>query len=150
MTAPSRAPLPKDTVGGLQQALAAEHAAIWTYGLLTAFLSGKYARSAASYETAHRALRDSTERLLRDSGAIPEVAAASYVPPMPVTDPASAMAVAVVAESDSATAWRAVLERTDDASLRRTALDALTSAAVRQTSWRMAVGQSPAGIALPG
>ncbi|MGH3435565.1 MAG: ferritin-like domain-containing protein [Sciscionella sp.] len=150
MTAPPQAPLPKDTVGALQQALAAEHAAIWTYGLLSAFLTGKHAQSAAGYETAHRALRDSTERLLRDSGASPDAAAASYVPPKPVTDSASAMAAAVAAESDATTAWLAVLERTDNASLRRTALDALTSAAVRQTRWRMAVGTSPAGIALPG
>lgn len=145
-----QAPLPGDTVDAVQSALGAEHAALWVYGLVSAFLPDSFNAAVTEGTTAHRARRDATSRLLADEGKSPRPAEPAYVPPQPVTDQKSALAVLVVAESDTAVAWRAVLERTDDPDLRRSALEALTIAAVRGTRWRRAAGQSPVAPPFPG
>ncbi|MPZ85105.1 MAG: DUF4439 domain-containing protein [Actinophytocola sp.] len=155
MTQPSAPPsssasLPSDSVAAVQAALGAEHAALWVYGLVSAFLPDGYNAAVAEGTAAHRARRDATERLLADAGRTPEPAEPAYVPPQPVTDEKSAIAVLILAESDTTVAWRAVLERTDAAEVRKAALEALTIAAVRATRWRRATGQSPATPALPG
>lgn len=142
--------LPDDAVNAAQAALGAEHAALWVYGLVSAFLPDSFNAPVAEGTTAHRGRRDATERLLADAGTTPRPAEPAYVPPQPVTDQKSALAVLVVAESDTAVAWRAVLERTDDATLRKAALEALTIAAVAATRWRRAAGQTPAAPAFPG
>lgn len=142
-----------EAVDALQRALAAEHAAVWVYGLVTAFLPDGYSHALQRDTTAHRALRDNTERLLRDAGVTPRVAAPSYQPPKPVTDERSAAALVASAESDAATAWHAVLARSDpdgSGQVRTSAVDALSGAAVRGTAWRDAAGRSPAAVALPG
>lgn len=141
--------LPADSVSATQDALGAEHAAIWVYGLVSAFLKG-YDAAVQECKNAHRARRDATELLLSGAGQSPRSAEPAYVTPQPVTDQASAIAVIVVAESDATVAWRAVLERTDDRTLRAMALDGLRDAAVRATRWRIAGGQTPATPALPG
>lgn len=142
--------LPSDAAAAVQSALGAEHAALWVYGLVSAFLPDSFKAPVAEGTTAHRARRDATERLLAAAGETPQPAEPAYVPPKPVTDQKSAIAVLVVAESDTAVAWRAVLERTDDAKVRRAALEALTVAAVRATRWRKTAGQSPAAPPFPG
>jgi len=142
--------LAADSVDAVQSALGAEHAALWVYGLVSAFLPDAFNAAVAEGTTAHRARRDATERLLADSGQTPRPAEPAYVPPQPVKDQKSALAVLVVAEADTTVGWRAVLERTDDANLRRTALEALTVAAVRATRWRRAAGEVPATPAFPG
>jgi uncharacterized protein DUF4439 len=148
---PSSTPaLPGDALEAVQQALGAEHAAVWVYGLVSAFLPASFDPAALEGMTAHRARRDATERLLAATGATPRPAEPAYLPPQPVTDQASAIAVLITAESDAAVAWRAVLERTDDAAVRRSALESLTAAAVRATRWRKVGGQAPAAVALPG
>lgn len=147
-TAPAGGKPTGDAVQAVQDALAAEHAAVWTYGLVSAFV--QQARQTAEGANAHRARRDATERLLRDAGAEPVPPAAAYLPPAPVTDSTSAIAALVAVELDACVAWRGVLERTEDADLRRSALDALTTSAVRVTRWRKTGGLLPAGLALPG
>ena len=138
-------------VDAVQGALAAEHAAVWTYGLVSAFITGAQQEAAvADGANAHRARRDATERWLRDAGATPRPPAAAYLPPQPVDGAASAIAALIAAETDACLAWRGVLERTDDGGLRQSALDALTVSAVRATRWRKAAGLTPASIALPG
>jgi hypothetical protein len=144
------APLPADSLEAVQQALGAEHAAVWVYGLVSAFLPAELDPAAVEGLTAHRARRDATERLLATTGATPRPAEPAYVPPNPVTDQASAIALLVTAESDVTVAWRAVLERTDDADVRRAALEALTASAVRATRWRKVGGQVPVAPPLPG
>jgi hypothetical protein len=138
-----------EALKAVQDALGAEHAAVWTYGLVSAFLQQQSAATAEG-AMAHRARRDATERLLRDGGQEPVAPAPAYLPPQPVSDAPSSMAALVAAESDTCVAWRGVLERTEDAALRRSALDALTTAAVRATRWRKAAGTTPASITLPG
>ncbi|GGU37568.1 ferritin-like domain-containing protein [Lentzea flava] len=137
------------SVDAVQTALGTEYAALWTYGMVSAFL-GNQANAVAEGANAHRARRDTTERWLRDKGATPNPPAAAYLPPAPVSDGPSALAALVAVEQDTCAAWRGVLERTDDAALRTTALEALTTAAVRATRWRKAAGTTPASIAMPG
>ncbi|MEU7477383.1 ferritin-like domain-containing protein [Lentzea sp. NPDC042327] len=131
----------------VQTALGTEHAAVWTYGLVSAFLDNPAVAEGAN---AHRARRDTTERWLKDHNATPNPPAAAYLPPSPVSDGLSAIAALVAVEQDACAAWRGVLERTDDAALRTSALDALTTAAVRATRWRKAAGTTPASITMPG
>ncbi|GDY30533.1 ferritin-like domain-containing protein [Gandjariella thermophila] len=142
--------LPEETVDALQKALGTEHAAVWVYGLASAFLPAAAQPALTEGATAHRARRDATERLLRDAGATPAASAPAYLPPNPVTDAASAAAMLVSAENDTSVAWRGVLERSDDQDVRRAAVDALTASAVRAVSWRQRAGQSPAVVAFPG
>jgi hypothetical protein len=147
MTAPS---LDGEAATALQDALSAEHAALWVYGLVSAFLPGDFDTALQEGENAHRSRRDATELLLSGAGQSPRSAEPAYVLPQEVTDQASAIAVVIVAETDVTVAWRAVLERTDDKELRASALAGLTDAAVRATRWRQAGGQSPAAPPLPG
>lgn len=141
------------TLAAVQAALACEHAAAWAYGLLSAFVPPARRGAADLVQQgadAHRARRDATEGRLRAVGATPVPAAPAYLPPRPVTDVVSAEGLAVVAESDCAAAWRAVLERTDDAGLRGSALDAMTDATVRDARWRKAAGTVPLVPIFPG
>jgi hypothetical protein len=149
---PSQGPksLPGDAAQATQDALGAEHAALWVYGLVSAFLPGDYDAALQEGSNAHRARRDATELLLSGAGQSPRSAEAAYVTPQPVTDQASAIVVLALAETDVTVAWRAVLERTDDRTLRSGALGGLTDAAVRATRWRRAAGQAPATPPLPG
>ncbi|WP_052685611.1 ferritin-like domain-containing protein [Lentzea aerocolonigenes] len=137
------------SVESVQTALGTEHAALWTYGMVSAFL-GNQAAAVTEGSNAHRARRDTTERWLRDKGATPNPPAAAYLPPAPVSDGPSALAALIAVEQDTCAAWRGVLERTDESVLRTSALDALTAAAVRATRWRKAAGTNPASITMPG
>ena len=139
-----------ETVLALQDALATEHAAIWAFTLVAAFLPAELDRPAADAATAHRARRDAVSRLLTDAEVRPVAAQPAYQPPEPVTDSASAVALAVVAEADVMAAWRSVLQRTEQPDARRLALGYLTDSAVRSAAWRTAAGLSPAVPDFPG
>jgi hypothetical protein len=142
---------PPVPVGALQGALAAEHAAVWVYGLAEAFVSGELARRVNEAATAHQARRDATERMLVDAGVPAVPAEPAYLFPEPVTDAASALRLVIVAETDAAAAWRFVVERSPaEPGLRRAALEALTAAAVRATRWRAAAGTNPMTVPFPG
>jgi Domain of unknown function (DUF4439) len=138
------------SVDAVQLALAAEHAAIWIYGLATAYLPGDYGKSLGAGSAEHLKRRDLCERALTASGATPAVPEAAYVPPKPVTDAPSAMAVIATAEGDAASAWLGVAGRTGDPALRALAGEALIACVRRATPWRMESGQKPAVDALPG
>lgn len=142
--------LSPEAVDALQQALAAEHAAVWVYGLVSAFLSADFASGVDDGAEEHRDRRDAGERALTAAGATPVPAEAAYVPPQPVTDQASAVSLVATAEADATAAWHGVLARTDDGALRTVALRALVGSASRGTAWRAEAGLTPAAIALPG
>lgn len=141
---------PAETINALQAALAAEHAAVWTLQLVTAFLPDEHDGTVAAAATAHRARRDATERLLRDHGVTPVPAEPAYTSPEPVTDAPSSLAVLVAVEADAAAGWRSVIDWTDDRELRQAALDGLTEAAVRAARWRLVAGTEPVTTAFPG
>ncbi|MGH3781611.1 MAG: ferritin-like domain-containing protein [Pseudonocardiaceae bacterium] len=138
-------------VEALQGALAAEHAAVWVYGLVGAFVPDALNGRLNEAATAHQARRDATERILINAGAPPVPPEPGYLTPEPVTDAASALRLAITAETDAAAAWRSVVERSPaDADLRGTALEALTEAAVRATRWRATAGAIPLTVPFPG
>ena len=147
----SPAPAPQvATVAAVQDALATEHAAVWAYGLVSAFVPPELADQVDEAATAHRARRDATERMLSDTGVEPVPAEPAYRTPSPVTDLAGALMLAVTAEGDTAAAWRSVIERSGQPRLRTTALDALVGAAVRASRWRAAAGVPVRTVPFPG
>jgi hypothetical protein len=137
-------------VAALQNALAAEHAAIWCYALAVAFLSGTDATRAREDENAHRELRGQVEQTLTQLGAPAVSAQPAYATPTPVTDAPSAARLAIVAETDALAAWRSVVERAEDRDLRQAALDALSAGTLRCSRWRAATGQTPTIPVFPG
>lgn len=149
LEAPTSVSLPPESVQAFQQVLSAEHAAIWTYGLVSAFLPAEFKKSAAEGTAEHVKRRDFCERVLTAAGATPVTAEPAYIPPKPVTDAASAKAVVATAESDTMAAWRGVVGQTDDKGLRATATKALIASVRRGTPWRMESGEQPAAVALP-
>jgi len=148
-TAPAGA-VPAEAVDPLQVALAAEHAAVWVYGLVSAFLPGDFGDAEKSGAAEHALRRDYLQTTLSAAGATPVAPEAAYVPKNPVTDAKSASQVVATAEADCASAWLAVIDHTDDAGLRTTALHALVAASRRGTPWRAEAGEKPVAIAMPG
>ncbi|WP_103348057.1 ferritin-like domain-containing protein [Amycolatopsis sp. CA-128772] len=142
--------VPPEAVDPLQGALAAEHAAVWVYGLVSAFLPGDFGDAEKSGAAEHAVRRDLLQTMLSAAGATPVAPEAAYVPKNPVTDSKSAAQVVATAEADCASAWLAVIDHTDDAGLRTTALHALVAASRRGTPWRSEAGVKPAVIAMPG
>lgn len=142
-----------DTRDAVVAALAAEHAAIWSHGLVSAFLPPTATTALADAATAHRERRDAVVALLERAGVAPAPAAAAYRPPAPVTDARSAAGLLVVAEEDVAAAWRAVCERTeagDGAALRELGVDAVVASARDGVRWRRLAGTEPVVPVLPG
>ncbi|MET8248740.1 ferritin-like domain-containing protein [Streptomyces sp. NPDC005202] len=127
----------------LQAALAAEHAAVYGYGVVGGRIreSGR-ADARAAYD-AHRARRDSLARRVRDLGGRPVAAAAAYALPFPVPDSAAAVRFAAELEERVAGVY-SDLVRATDGERRREAAGALREAAVRAVRWR---GES---VAFPG
>jgi Domain of unknown function (DUF4439) len=133
----------------LTDALAAEHAAIFAYGVIGGRLDGDEADAAREAEAAHRSRRDALLLTLAERGDTAPVAAASYDLPFPVAGADDALRLATLVEERVAAIWRAVLPtagRTD----RAEALDALVDAAIRAAGWRRAAGDEPGTVAFPG
>ncbi len=139
-----------DTRAAVQAALGAEHAAVWSCGLASAYLPADDQGALARAALAHRERRDALVALCEAAGVAPAPAAAAYATPRPVTDAASAAALLVVAEDDTAVGWRAVLERTDDPGLRRSGVQAMVSAADVGVRWRRLSGIQPLVPPFPG
>jgi hypothetical protein len=139
----------KDTVTALQGALAAEHAALWAYGLVAAYDAAD-AVTIGSMIGAHQVVRDSAADLVVRGGGTPVGPAPAYSTPQPVTDPTSARAVALVLEEDCAAAWRTVIGSTDDAVLRGLALNILTDTAGRMVTWKTLGKAKKITTAFPG
>lgn len=144
------AAIPSEAVEPLQTALDAEHAAVWVYSLVSAFLPSNYVAGTTEGSAEHESRRDACVRMLTAAGATPHVAEAAYITPRPVTDGASAKTVVATAESDTMVAWQGVLDNTDDAELRAVALRAVLGSARRGTRWRQDAELSPTVVALPG
>ncbi|MFT3714954.1 MAG: ferritin-like domain-containing protein [Gordonia sp. (in: high G+C Gram-positive bacteria)] len=134
----------------LKNAIDAENAAIFTYGVTTAFIGPAERGTVAEFIADHRIRRNELNDDLTAAGGGTEPPAPGYDLPTPVTDPKSSATVLLAAEEDCARAYRAMLEQVDDAGLRRRAVDALTSSAKRSAHWRGVLGQSPATVPFPG
>jgi hypothetical protein len=134
----------------LAEALAAEHAAVWGYGVVGAALDPTAQSSAGASETAHRDIRDQVITLLAGRGTEPVGAQGAYGLPFPVLSAADAAALAVVLEDGVAAAWVRVLDQSVERTTRELAVGALTAAEGRAVAWRTAAGQTPATSAFPG
>lgn len=121
-----------DTV---QAALAAEHAAVYGYGVVGGRVAAARRAEAQQAYDAHRARRDALSRTVTDLGAVPVVAAGGYELPFAVADPAAAARLAVVLEERVAGAYGDVV-RAAIGDIRRDAAGALREAAVRAVRWR--------------
>ncbi|MEU7029848.1 ferritin-like domain-containing protein [Streptomyces sp. NPDC014779] len=118
-----------------QAALAAEHAAVYGYGVVGARAGADRRAEARAAHEAHRARRDALRRTVRDLGGEPVAAAAGYALPFEVPDPAAAVRLAAHLEDRVAGVY-SDLVRSADGPLRREAAAALREAAVRAVRWR--------------
>ncbi|MGR8007939.1 ferritin-like domain-containing protein [Streptomyces hypolithicus] len=130
-------------VEAVQAALAAEHAAVYGYGVVGGRVTDDRRDQAREAYDAHRARRDALARTVRDLGATPVAAAAAYALPFPVPDAAAAVRLAAELEDKVAGVYSDVV-RAAEGTLRRDAAAALREAAVRAVRWR---GR---GVAFPG
>jgi len=141
--------LGEDTIAALQAVMAAEHAALWAYGLVAAY-DPAVSDTVTDMITSHQGMRDTAANLIVSGGATPVGPAPAYQTPQPVTDAKSALALALTIESDCAVAWRAVIGRTADSSLRGTALSSLTDCAMRMVTWRQTAKDPVVTVPFPG
>ncbi|MEE1798732.1 DUF4439 domain-containing protein [Streptomyces sp. NPDC101062] len=126
-----------------QAALAAEHAAVYGYGVVGGRVGRARRAEATAAYTAHRARRDALARTVRDMGGRPAVAAAAYALPFDVPDGPAAERLAAELE-DRISGVYSDLVRASEGPLRREAAGALREAAVRAVRWR------GSGVAFPG
>ena len=142
------------TLGPEQQALVdalrAEYAAVYAYGVIGAFSNPDRGDLIAQNAAAHRARRDSTIDILNAASVRAPEADAGYSVPFPVVDPISAATLAAQVESDTAVAWRSVIERAASEHARGTGVDALTECALRLGTWRKILGTAPPSVPFPG
>ncbi|MFE7171746.1 ferritin-like domain-containing protein [Streptomyces sp. NPDC057616] len=127
----------------LQAALAAEHAAVYGYGVVGGRIGEKRRAEARTAYDAHRARRDALTRRVRDLGGTPVPAAAGYALPFPVPDSGAAVRFATELEERVAGVY-SDLVRATVGEQRRSAAGALREAAVRAVRWS---GES---VAFPG
>ncbi|UQA92786.1 ferritin-like domain-containing protein [Streptomyces halobius] len=133
----------QDELTAVQAALAAEHAAVYGYGVVGGRIADARRKEAQAAYDAHRARRDALHRTVRDLGGRPEAAAAAYELPFPVPDTAAAARLAAELEERLAAVY-ADLVRAGGKERRREAAAALREAAVRSVRWR------GSGVAFPG
>lgn len=134
----------------LSDALAAEHAAIWGYGVVGAALPEKDRQPAEDAEAAHRAVRDQVAALLASRKADVVDARGAYALPFPVLSAVDAAALGVVLEDGVAKAWVRVLDQAAERSTRELAVGALAATEVRAVGWRVAAGRTPVTTPFPG
>ena len=121
-------------ISALQGALAAEHAAVYGYGVAGAMLTGAALAQARAGWTAHQVARDTLEAMLTRLGATPEAASPAYKLPFAVTGPASAKELAAAIEKGVTRAYLALVAVNDPA-LRTFGATAMQISANRATAW---------------
>jgi hypothetical protein len=119
----------------LQAALAAEHAAVYGYGVAGAMLSGAEQSMALNDWKAHQEARDTLEAMIVKLGATPAAAAAAYELPFAVRDARSARLLAAALEEGVARAYLGLVAVTDQ-TLRTFGALAMLPPANRAAAWR--------------
>ncbi|MGK2903066.1 MAG: ferritin-like domain-containing protein [Mycobacterium sp.] len=154
MTSPQPSPdpdRPTDTAqGALFDAVAAEHGAIYGYGVVSAHSTPEDNSLVAEAMAQHRTRREEALVMLAEQSVTAPLPAAGYELPLEVTGPGDAAELAVRMESDTATAWRAVLEQAPTPQERTFAVTAMTQAAVLAARWNQVLGATPITVAFPG
>lgn len=119
----------------LRAALAAEHAAIYGYGIVGAHLSGLRQNRAHEAGNAHRAARERLRAMIRATGTSPPPAASDYALPNRVTEAESAVHLAVRLEERVAEAY-AQLVGAGKSDTRGFAAREMRDCALRAAAWR--------------
>jgi Domain of unknown function (DUF4439) len=130
-------------VAALQAALAAEHAAVYGYGVAGAMLSGTALAQARADWTAHQVARDTLTAMVTRLGATPVAASPAYRLPFAVTGTAAAKRLAAALEEGVTRAYLGVVA-VNDAALRAFGATAMQTSANRATTW------SGSTVAFPG
>ena len=133
-------------VAALQGALAAEHAAVYGYGVVGAMLTGSAQSHARDSWTAHQVARDNLVTMLTRLGATPVAASPAYQLPFAVTGAKSAAKLAAALENGVTRAYLGVVAVNDPA-LRSFAAQAMQTAANRALAWS---GTTTAFPGMPG
>jgi hypothetical protein len=122
------------SVSALQGALAAEHAAVYGYGVVGAMLAGTGQAAARADWTAHQFARDNLVTMLARLGATPVAASPAYQLPFAVTSPNSAAKLAATLE-DGVTRAYLGLVAVSNPTLRNFAAQAMQTSANRALAW---------------
>ncbi|HEY7262436.1 MAG TPA: ferritin-like domain-containing protein [Trebonia sp.] len=131
-TAPSQ---PQEPLQALQTALAAEHAAVYGYGVAGAMLTGHDQAKARTDWTAHQEARDTLHAMIVKLGATPVAASAAYKLPFAVHDARSARRLAAALEDGVTQAYLGLVAATD-MTLRAFGALAMQPPANRAADWR--------------
>ena len=118
----------------LQAALAAEHAAVYGYGVVGARGGDRYAHAADHDWNVHKAHRDQLITLIRQRRLDPVGAKAAYVLPFDVNGPKTAARLAAHLEDGVAAAYLQLVAVTDTR-LRALGAKLLRDATVRGARW---------------
>ena len=122
------------SVAALQGALAAEHAAVYGYGVVGAMLTGARQASAHADWTAHQVARDTLVTMLTRLGATPVAASPAYKLPFRVTSAKSAAKLAATLEEGVTRAYLGLVAVSTPA-LRTFAAQAMQTSPNRALAW---------------
>lgn len=122
-------------IDAAQAALAGEHAGIYGYGVVGAYLSGDAQEAARRDRAAHERLRGALRRHLLALDADPVAARPGYTLPFTVDDDASARELAGVLEERLAGLYVDLVGSGPEPDLRELAAESLVANAVRRARW---------------
>ena len=122
------------SIAALQGALAAEHAAVYGYGVVGAMLTGTELADARADWTAHQVARDALITTLNKLGATPVAASPAYELPFPVTSPKSAARLAATLEKGVTRAYLGLVA-VNNPTLRTYGAQAMQTSANRALAW---------------
>lgn len=145
----SDAPLAAENAA-LQDALAAEHAAVWGFGVVGAALPSDLRPPVEEARATHRDVRDRVAALLDSRGVDPVAAQPAYALPFEVRTAPDAAALADTLEGGVAIAWAWVLDQATERSTRELAVGVLCDTEVRAVLWRGQAGRTTVTSAFPG
>ncbi|WP_371780044.1 ferritin-like domain-containing protein [Streptosporangium subroseum] len=126
----------------LDTALAAEHAAVYAYGIIGARTTGNLRVIATAAFNAHRARRDRLRTLIISGGGTPAEPTATYDLPVIPSTPAQAVELAVLVEEGVTTAYLELTASTDAAVRQMSAL-AMQECATRSYGLRPEIAAFP-------
>ncbi len=150
-TEPAAADATAGSGDALTRALAAEHAAVYAYGVIGGKTAGRLRSLATGGFDAHRARRDQLRSLIARRSGSPAEPGPAYRLPFEVRTPADAVRLAVLVEGRLITAYLE-LAADRDPSLRRLAALAAQECATRAYGWQPSISAFPGmpGRAEPG
>ena len=128
-------PVIRAELQALQAALAAEHAAVYGYGVAGAMLSGADQALAMTDWKAHQEARDTLQAMITNLGATPVAASAAYELPFTVRDARSARRLAAAIEEGVTQAYLGLVAVTNK-TLRTFGALAMLPPADRAVAWR--------------